>query len=384
MFKKNFVFINLFILGLFFCSLASASPKITLSQDKFDFGKIEEGKKTEHILTLTNEGDAVLKVRTSASCGCTKIIEPKKETEVSPGQKLDIKFIFDSTGFSGDISKNIYLYTSDPQNSIIKIPVKANIQKNPAKLLWRFASFGFTTVASAGLADGINPCAFTVLVFFLSFLGFVGYSRREMFFVGGAFVFSVFLTYLLIGVGLFEGFRRLEVFRILSQLIYILTAILAIVLGLISLYDWWIYRKTKDIEKIKIKLPALVKYQIQKVIRQNVDSRQEGKSLLKLIIASFICGILVSLLESVCTGQLYLPTIVYILSMPSLRAKALFFMVLYNLMFIFPLIIIFVCSVTGTTSSDFSLFAKKHLAGIKLFMAILFILLGVSLFFIKK
>lgn len=383
MFKKLF-FINLIFLSVFFCTLANASPKITLLQDKFDFGKIQEGKKTEHILSIRNDGDQTLKVKASVSCGCVKIIEPKKETQVNPGQKLDIKFSFDSTGFSGEIQKNIYLRTNDPENPTIKIPIKAIVQKDTAKLVWRFVSFGLSAIVGAGLADGINPCAFTVLVFFLSFLGFVGYSRREMLLVGSAFILSVFLTYLLIGLGLFEGFRRLEIFNTLSSLIYIITASLAIVLGIISLYDWWIYKKTEDPDKIKIKLPALVKYQIHKVIRESVDRRQENKSLLKLIIASFFCGVIVSLLESICTGQLYLPTIVYILGLPELRAKALFFLILYNLMFVFPLVTIFICGVFGTTSEDFAKFAKIHLQGVKLFLGILFILLGMGLFFIKR
>jgi len=79
----------------------------------------------------------------------------------------------------------------------------------------------------------------------------------------------------------------------------------------------------------------------------------------------------VSLLEAVCTGQLYLPTIVFVLKESTLRLRALGYLLLYNLMFIFPLLLILILALFGTTSEHFSQFLKKHLVIMKVSMAIL-------------
>ena len=69
-------------------------------------------------------------------------------------------------------------------------------------LVERFRSFGVLTVLGAGLIDGLNPCAFATLIFFISYLTFTGRRGRDILFVGIAFALGVFLTYLLVGVGL--------------------------------------------------------------------------------------------------------------------------------------------------------------------------------------
>jgi cytochrome c biogenesis protein CcdA len=89
---------------------------------------------------------------------------------------------------------------------------------------------------------------------------------------------------------------------------------------------------------------------------------------------------LVSLLEAVCTGQVYLPTISFVLKSTTLKLEALGYLLLYNFMFIAPLVVIFVLALLGTSSQQFSGFLKKHLGLIKILMVILFFGLGVYLF----
>jgi cytochrome c biogenesis protein CcdA len=75
----------------------------------------------------------------------------------------------------------------------------------------------------------------------------------------------------------------------------------------------------------------------------------------------------------------YLPTIAFVLKASPLKLQALGYLLLYNIMFIVPLIVIFVLALMGTTSSQFSAFLKKHLGLIKIFMAVLFFSLGIFL-----
>ena len=98
-----------------------------------------------------------------------------------------------------------------------------------------------------------------------------------------------------------------------------------------------------------------------------------------MIASAFITGFLVSLLEAVCTGQAYIPTISFILKTTPLKRQAIEYLLLYNLMFIVPILIIFAFSVLGVSSGQFSKFFKKHLLKIKIIMAVSFFGFGAFL-----
>ena len=62
-------------------------------------------------------------------------------------------------------------------------PDKAGLARQeavPGEILRRFESFAPAAVALAGLVDGVNPCAFTTIVFFLSMLAYLGKSKRDL------------------------------------------------------------------------------------------------------------------------------------------------------------------------------------------------------------
>ena len=57
-------------------------------------------------------------------------------------------------------------------------PALAQQDAVPSEILSRFQSFGPGAVAIAGLIDGINPCAFTTIVFFMSMLAYLKKTRN--------------------------------------------------------------------------------------------------------------------------------------------------------------------------------------------------------------
>jgi len=246
-----------------------------------------------------------------------------------------------------------------------------------------FRTFKPFTIVSAGLADGINPCAFTVIVFFVSFLALQGYRKKELIVIGLSFIFAVFLTYFLLGLGLFDVFYRLKGLWIVTRTLNILIGVFSIVLGLLSLYDFAKYKRTGSTEGMVLQLPQAVKNQIHFVVgahyRKSKDSVVLRPHIFRLLLSALVTGFLVSLLEAVCTGQLYLPTITFVLKTTPLKIHALGYLLLYNFMFIVPLLIIFMLALMGVTSMQFAKFLKKHLLGIKIFMAVIFFALGVFL-----
>ena len=365
------------------CGICFALPELSLPQgNEYNLGRLEEGKIYARGFSIKNIGDDELKLKAvRVGCGCTTITYPKNKVRVLPNQAIEVKFTFNTEGMEGEHTKYIYIESNDPDEPIIKVKLICNVERQSAAVISRFLSFGLFTVLGAGLIDGFNPCAFTVLVFFISFLSFVGYRKLELLVLGAVFIFSVFVTYILIGIGLFKFIQSLEVFSLLSKIIYLGTAVLAIILGIYSLYDWYIYKKTGNPEEIKLKLPQFIKKKIQRIIQDTTRNRR--RTLIDLAIAVFVSGFIVSLLESVCTGQTYVPTIAYVLKTSSLRGKAFFYLALYNLMFILPLVIIFLAALRGVTSEMFSKMARRHLQAVKLLTAALFFLLAFLLFIAK-
>ncbi len=240
-----------------------------------------------------------------------------------------------------------------------------------ANIVERFRSFGLLTVLAAGFMDGLNPCAFATIVFFISYLTFTGRQGREMLAVGVAFTLGVFLTYLGVGVGVLKFLAALPFLEAVGNWMYGLTALLCLALAIGSLYDWWQARQGKP-EEMRFKLPLRLRRWINRVIRQ-------GASMQAFVPVAFITGMVVSVIELACTGQVYLPTILFVLDVPELQAQAGSYLVLYNLMFVLPLIVIFVLAYLGTGSEQLGRFVTRHASTIKLLTAFVFLLLAFGL-----
>lgn len=250
-------------------------------------------------------------------------------------------------------------------------------------LISRFKTFSPFVIIGAGLIDGINPCAFTVIVFFISFLALQGYKKTELVIIGLSFIFSVFVTYVLLGLGIFGFLYRLEGFWLVSKVANLCIGIFSIILGVLALYDFFKFKKTKQAEGLVLQLPKAIKNQIHRLIgmhyRNTKDKLEQGRNILGLFLSALITGFLVSILEAVCTGQTYLPTITFVLKNSNLKLHALAYLLLYNFMFIVPLLAIFFFALFGVTSEQFSNFLKRHLAQVKILMSALFFGLGIFL-----
>ena len=210
-------------------------------------------------------------------------------------------------------------------------------------LLLRFRKFRPVSVAAAGLLDGVNPCAFAVLVFFLSYLAFTGRERRKLIVIGIVFIAAIFITYLLLGFGIFKFLEILKRFQIIIGIIYIVTAAVALVLAFFNITDS-IKARGGDTRRLALQLSDRMKRLTHSIIRRHASSKY-------IVIVAGLTGFLISLFEFGCTGQIYLPTIVYIFDMPGFSYRALMFLILYNTMFIIPLLIIlFAVAVFGVKS----------------------------------
>ena len=232
-------------------------------------------------------------------------------------------------------------------------------------LVGRFQTWGVLTILGAGLIDGLNPCAFATLVFLISYLSFTGRKGRDIVFVGTAFALGVFITYLLVGIGMFKLIQSLDFFPLLGRWVYLLTALLCIGLAVFTFRDYFRAHRGRYTE-MTLKLPTSLRRRINKVIRENVQVQA-------FVATAFITGFAVSLIELACTGQVYYPTVVYMTSMPEFASRAFLFLVLYCVMFIVPLVVVFLLSYFGTTSQQLGIFIARHTAIIKVITGLVFV-----------
>jgi thiol-disulfide isomerase/thioredoxin len=233
------------------------------------------------------------------------------------------------------------------------------------RLIDRFQSFGLAAVAVSGLIDGINPCAFASIIFFISYLTLINRKGREILWVGGIFTLSVFLTYFLIGTGALKMITSLSFLPLVRKIFVLVTAALALILGVVSLYDYLQFKRKGTTKDAKLQLPSFLKNMIHSAIRKNIR-------LSNYILMAAVIGFIVSLLELVCTGQIYLPIITFISTIPDLKVNALFYLLFYNLMFIVPLVLVFSFTYWGTTSVQWTALTQKNFGKIKMAMTLLF------------
>lgn len=246
-----------------------------------------------------------------------------------------------------------------------------------------FSQITLWAIIGAGLADGVNPCAFAVIVFFVSFLAAYKYTKKEIVIVGSAYCTAVFLAYVLMGLGAFHVLYAMKAFRYVTLAVQWGMVGLCGVFLLLSIYDFVVYQRTKKSEKMLLQLPTNYKVYIHKVMRFFLKDKHS--SMWRLLLAAFIVGFVVSGVEAVCTGQVYLPTIVVILKEVNQHFwRATEFLLLYNLMFILPLVLVFVLTLCGKESATFNDWLKKHLGLTKFILCCVFlgllILLLVTMF----
>jgi hypothetical protein len=274
----------------------------------------------------------------------------------------------------GETSARVSASESKPE---LTTPTPEESKKAEESIIQRFKSFGVLAILLAGLMEGMNPCALATLVFFISYLTMVGRKRKEIFWGGLVFSGTGFITHLLIGIGILSFIQHLSFLPLFSQIVYFITFVFALVLGIFSLYDYIQLKKGRP-SKMKLQVPGFLKKRIHQIIRVRSDVLEANKESpsIHFLLAAVVIGFIVTLFQSTCTSQVYLPTILFVANIPSLRGSAFLYLILYNFVYILPLLIIFGIVYWGVTSEQLSFFLQKRASTIKLLTSIFFFTLA--------
>jgi len=261
-------------------------------------------------------------------------------------------------------------------------PTPEEITKAEKTMAERFKSFGLPAILVAGLVEGLNPCALATLVFFISYLTMIGQGRKQILMVGLGFSGTAFLTHLLLGIGILGFIQHFSFLPLFSRVVYLITFFLSLFLALFSLYDYIQLKKGKP-SRMKLQVPDFLKKKIHRIIRTKSNEIEgvQGNQAMRFLFAAIVIGFIVTLLQSTCTSQVYLPTLLFVTHIPSLRGNAMFYLVLYNLIYVLPLLAIFGIVYWGVTSEQLSFFLQRRASTIKLLTACFFFALAGILIF---
>ena len=220
-------------------------------------------------------------------------------------------------------------------------------------------------VLVAALADGINPCAFTVLLLFITALTTTLQAgeldatrlRARMLGLGSVYIGSIFVTYLALGVGVLAS---LDVFT-RQHVPARVGALLAVMFGLWMLKDYFLPELGW-----RLQAPARVADIARAIAR---------KATLPALIGG---GFLIGLCTVPCSGAVYLG----VLSLLALQPTALWgyaYLVLYNVVFVLPLIVILIAASSRLVRNRIALWHLQHKRHVKLALGSGVVALGLAI-----
>ena len=133
----NVVFICIFTFANNVFSTSLGAPKIYTNNSVYDFGSVSEGSPVTHTFEIQNTGNADLIIKQIiTSCGCTVADTAKKV--LKPQEKTNLKVVFRTSGYSGDMYKKIIVSSNSLGTSekvfIIKGTIVTDVRVIPSRL----------------------------------------------------------------------------------------------------------------------------------------------------------------------------------------------------------------------------------------------------------
>ena len=226
-----------------------------------------------------------------------------------------------------------------------------------AQFIWNLSQGGtwlFPLVSLSALIDSLNPCAFSILLLTVAFLFSLGTMRAGIIKIGAAYIFGIFLAYLLIGLGILGTLHIFDTPHFMGKL----GAGILIVFGLINLLGEFI-----PAFPVKLRIPQIAHNKMAELLKKSSIS------------AVFFLGMLVGLCEFPCTGGPYL-MVLGLLRDSATYVKGLGYLIWYNLLFILPLVAVLFVASDRAVLEKLQAWKRNNLHKTKLVGGLIMIALG--------
>ena len=214
-------------------------------------------------------------------------------------------------------------------------------------------------IISGALVDAVNPCAFAVLTLLLITTQIASRTtgnRKRSLKAGLAFSTSIFISYYLMGLGLYSVIGTVGLPDIFIKVI----GVLAILVGLLNLKDYFWYGKGFVME-----VPMSWRPKMKKLIKSVTSP-----------VSAFSVGFLVSLFLLPCTSGPYI-VVLGMLGSTATFHTALWMLLLYNLIFISPMILITLAVYKGLDPKKLEETRKKKIRLLHLAAGLIMLGMGI-------
>jgi len=225
----------------------------------------------------------------------------------------------------------------------------------------KLGSLSLLTIIGAALVDSINPCAIAVLLILMGALLASGDKKRAVK-AGFVFTLSIYIAYFLFGLGLFSAIQISG----LSYWFYKIIGILAIIIGLANIKDYVWYSGGGFVMEIPRSWRPKLKEMLGKVTSP---------------FGAFLMGFAVCLFELPCTGGPYI-VILGLLADKMTMWASIPLLLLYNLVFVLPLIIISLLIYFGFANvENATKWKDSNLKTLHLIAGVIMLILGILIAF---
>lgn len=225
-------------------------------------------------------------------------------------------------------------------------------------------------VMAVGFINGLNPCSLSMLLFLLSL---VLVQRKKAISLGSGFILGKFFTYLILGTLLYQYLGKVDM-KIYGPVVKGAFFIFILLVAGANIYDFWV-SKQQRYEKIRNQLPTKIRGWCHGSIK-----KMSSSSVAFSLLIGFILGCLISVTEFLCTGQLFIVSIIYgIQNKGMMQGKAFYYLITYTLFFMMPLIIVMIAVLKTQKLMKMTDLLRERLPLIKLLTAIALLVMGVAM-----
>ena len=224
-------------------------------------------------------------------------------------------------------------------------------------------------VICGAAVDAINPCEFAILILLMtsllagsatSSIENITANRKKALYTGLAFIAGIFVAYFLMGIGLMEFIRKYTLH--LSGYFYKIIGMLAIIIGLFNIKDYFWYGKAFLME-----VPLSWRPKMKSLIRNITNP-----------LGSFLIALVISLFLLPCTAGPYF-VILSMLAHKVTFTKALLYLVLYNVIFVLPMAAIVILIYYGLSPERAEGWRKQKLQLLHLIAGVILVGLGAAI-----
>lgn len=212
-----------------------------------------------------------------------------------------------------------------------------------------------SVVLISAAIDSINPCAIGVLILMVSVVLSGKGSIGRLLLLGSLYIGSIFVTYLAAGLGLVYFLGNVPIY--VAEYLSIFVGSFVILAGLLEIKDFFWYGRG-----FSLQIPH---YFAEKIKHFSGNATVAGVIFL---------GAFVAAVELPCTGAPYL-AIITLLSL-NFNFYAFLLLVLYNLIFVAPLIVILLMVAAGTQVSKIHAWKEMNKGYMRFSMGLMLIALG--------